>query len=363
MNDLRTGYTTGTCAAAAARAATQVLCGNRPPENSAVELPDGEQAVLPVEYARRSGECAEAAVRKDAGDDPDVTDGVLIVVRACWNEGGDIEFEGGEGVGTVTRPGLQVEPGEPAINPVPRKMIRAAVREVTDRPVRLTVSVPGGEELAEETFNPRLGIEGGISILGTSGRVRPFSCPALRQSLACAIDVAVAAGVRTPVLVPGHVGERAARRHLDLENEQIIPVSNEWGYMLDRLAEEDFDRFVALGHPGKMAKLASGHWDTHSSRSPSAVPIVMELARELEVPAEEQNTTEGIFADLPPAQARRLGDALAAEVLEAVDERTEHSFQPAVMLVNMEGELLGTAGNVEIRMRNEESKVRMRNEE
>jgi cobalt-precorrin-5B (C1)-methyltransferase len=346
VKDLRSGYTTGTCAAAAACAAVQVLSGQEPPDCVQVELPDGDPVQLAVEYARGTDGRAEAAVRKDAGDDPDVTHGALVVVEATWAEGQDIELAAGEGVGTVTRPGLQVAPGEPAINPVPRRMICQAVRAVTSRPVRLTVSVPGGAELAEQTFNPRLGIEGGISILGTTGRVRPFSCPALRQSLACALDVAVAGGVSMPVLVPGHVGERAARRHLHVEDDQVIPVSNEWGFMVDRAARDHFDRCLVVGHPGKLAKLADGHWDTHSSRSPSAVPIVLRLAEEVDVPAAESNTTEGVFAGLPPAGRRLLGDALAARVRSAVNERADGCLTCAVMLVNMAGDVLGTAGDL-----------------
>jgi cobalt-precorrin-5B (C1)-methyltransferase len=222
-------------------------------------------------------------------------------------------------------------------------MIRSAVQEVTHRPITLTISVPGGEDLAEDTFNPRLGIEGGISILGTSGRVRPFSCPALRESLSCSIDVAVAAEVDCPVLVPGHIGERAAHEHLEVEDERIIPVSNEWGFMLDQIAERDFDCFIAVGHPGKMAKLAAGHWDTHSSRSPSAVPIVMQIARDTDIPAVEHNTTEGIFGDLCSDDRRRLGDALAQMVLQAVDNRTDNGMNPSVLLVDMQAEMLGWA--------------------
>ncbi len=346
MTELRSGYTTGTCAAAAAAAAVRVLTGQAPPAEVCVVLPDGEEVALPVACARATEAGAQAAVRKDAGDDPDVTDGALIVVDVSWSKADAVELEAGEGVGTVTRPGLQVEPGEPAINPVPRRMIRAAVRCLTDRGVRLRVSVPGGEELAEKTFNPRLGIVGGISILGTSGRVRPFSCPALRQSLACSLDVAAAAGVRAPVLVPGHVGERAARRHLGLGELQVIPVSNEWGYMLDRAAQKAFERCALVGHPGKLAKLAEGHWDTHSSRSPGAVPIVLAVAREAGVSAEEHDTTEGVFAALGRPERRRLGDAVSEKVRGAAAVRTGGGLSPAVMLVNMEGEVLGRAGDL-----------------
>ena len=213
-----------------------------------------------------------AAVRKDAGDDPDVTHGLEVRVRLSWDDArlhGHATFVAGEGVGTVTKPGLQVPPGEPAINPVPRQMILAAVREITARGVRVEISVPGGREIAAKTFNPRLGIEGGLSILGTTGIVRPYCTRALRDALKCTLDVAAACRVTAPVLVPGNIGARAARRHFSLRDEQVIEVGNEWGFVLDLLSRHAFRAVMLLGHPGKLAKLAAGQWDTHSSRSGS----------------------------------------------------------------------------------------------
>ena len=146
-----------------------------------------------------------------------------------------LPFVAGEGVGTVTKPGLQVPPGEPAINPVPRQMILAAIRDVTARGVRVEISLPGGREIAAKTFNPRLGIEGGLSILGTTGIVRPYCTRALQDALKCTLDVAAACGVTAPVLVPGNIGASAARRHFSLREEQVIEAGNEWGFVLDLL--------------------------------------------------------------------------------------------------------------------------------
>ena len=185
MVGLRNGYTTGTCAAAAAKAAVKVLCGGAAPETVEVVLADESRAVFSVLFARPSGDGCEAAVRKDAGDDPDVTDKASIIASVTFIDGNEVLFAAGEGVGTVTKPGLSVPPGEPAINPTPRRMIRDAIREVTNRGVKVTISIPGGRELAARTFNPRLGIVGGLSVLGTYGRVRPFSASALRDSLKC----------------------------------------------------------------------------------------------------------------------------------------------------------------------------------
>ncbi len=201
MSGDRTGFTTGTCAAASAKAATMLLSGLLDTREVEVGLPDGTRVTLPVEAAARNRVFAEASVRKVAGDDPDVTDGCLVTARVEWAEDSEIRLLAGEGVGMVTKPGLSVPVGEPAVNPVPRLMIRDAVREVTDRGLSITLAIPGGKELAKKTFNPRLGVEGGLSILGTSGIVRPFSTPALRDALKCALSVAVACKVACPVFV------------------------------------------------------------------------------------------------------------------------------------------------------------------
>ncbi|MBM3891953.1 MAG: cobalamin biosynthesis protein CbiD, partial [Verrucomicrobia bacterium] len=315
MTVLRGGYTTGTCAAAAAKAAVTLLSGAPAPESVEIALPDGTRASFPVLSCRRAGDACEAAVRKDAGDDPDVTDQACVIVSVQFIEGGVVVFAAGEGVGIVTKPGLSVPVGEPAINPVPRRMIRAAVREVTDRGLRVTISIPGGRELAARTFNPRLGVEGGLSIIGTTGRVRPFSVPALCDALKCALDVAAASGVTAPVLVPGNIGERAARRHFRLGPEQVVQVSNHWGFMLDQLVRHSFARLLIVGHPGKLAKLAEGDWNTHSSRSATVAPSVARLAETtLGESVAEAPTVEGIFDALPQEKRRRLGDALAARV-------------------------------------------------
>ena len=346
MSSGATGFTTGTCAAAAAKAATMLVCGFPTPAEVEISLPDGARVRLPVETADRDSISARAAVRKHAGDDPDVTDKCLISVQVELVNGDDIIFLAGEGVGTVTKPGLSVEPGEPAINPAPRFMIRDAVREVTDRGLRITVSIPGGRELAAKTFNPRLGVEGGLSILGTSGIVRPFSAAALRDALECSLSVAVACNLRNPVLVPGRIGRRAAGTLFELSPQQLIEVSNEWGFILDQAVKVDFHRLMVLGHPGKLAKLAAGCWDTHSSRSDSAVPSVLDLARDiLERHLPESRTVEGIFNDLPGLERLKLADALAGRIRKAVSGRVLGRFEIAAVLVNMQGVLLGLDGD------------------
>jgi cobalt-precorrin-5B (C1)-methyltransferase len=344
---LRTGYTTGACAAAAAKAAATLLCGGEAPETVEIALPEGGRARFAVLAPRVDGEGARATVCKDAGDDPDVTNLACVTASVVFEAGDGVRFAAGEGVGVVTKPGLSIAPGEPAINPVPRRMIREAIREVTPRGICVTVSIPGGGELAARTFNPRLGIEGGLSILGTTGIVKPFSVPALTASLRCALDVAAACSVRAPVLVPGNIGERAARRNLRVSADQVIQVSNHWGFMLDEAARMPFERMLALGHPGKLAKLADGEWDTHSSASPSAVGAVARIAEPVLCrPAPESATVEGLFEALEPGERRRVGDALAAVVREAIGKRIGRGMPLAVMLVNMAGEPLGEEGDL-----------------
>lgn len=347
MRRLRTGYTTGTCAAAAAKAAMLLLSGQQAPGDVEIGLPDGSRVVLPLAVVRKMDAGAEAAVRKDAGDDPDVTDGVMITACVAWTDGETVELAAGDGVGTVAKAGLSVAPGEPAINPVPRSMIREAVREVTDRGVKVVILVRNGRKLAEKTFNRRLGIVDGISILGTTGIVRPFSNPALREALRCSLDVAVASGVSEPVLVPGRIGERAARKHFNLSAEQVVEVGNEWGFMLDCAAGHALSRLLILGHPGKMAKLCAGHWDTHSSRSKSAVQIVAALHEEVLMSAPPNGTTvEGVFAALTPAARSWLGGVLAARVADALRTRLERRMEVSTVLVNMRGEILGSDGDL-----------------
>ena len=347
MSSLRSGYTTGTCAAAAAKAAALLLTGAPEVKEVEIGLPDGARVLFPVVWSQRGQDEAQAAVRKDAGDDPDITHQAVVKARVEWIPGEGLEFRAGEGVGTVTKPGLSLPPGEAAINPVPRRMIRDSVREVTAQGVRVTVSIPGGETLAAKTFNPKLGVVGGLSILGTTGRVRPFSCPALQESLRCALQVALAQGIQYPVYVPGHLGARAAHRHFQLKPEQVIEVSNEWGYMLEQAVREKIPRLLVLGHPGKLVKLAEGQWDTHSARSSSALPVVRKTAAGFfRHPIPESTTVEG-FLDAWPEETRRdLGDRLAVQVRESVTSKTRGAIKFAVVLVNLKGNWLGSAGDV-----------------
>jgi cobalt-precorrin-5B (C1)-methyltransferase len=345
---MRNGLTTGTCAALAAKAAALSLIEHEQPAKVEVPLPGGDRVEYPVRYLQVAETYAAAAVMKDAGDDPDVTDKALLEVEIKLNQLAENRFFAGPGVGTVTRPGLAIKPGDAAINPVPRLQIAAALKEVTSLGFDVTISVPGGEELALKTFNPRLGIEGGISILGTNGRVRPFSSPALKAALTCALDVAVASEYSELVLVPGHMGNRAALHHFNCSAEQIVDVSNEWGYMFDEMYGLELKQLLLLGHPGKLTKLACGHFQTHSAQSPSPLPWLTELSFKLlgMVPVEPLNTVEEFFMQWLNSEQRRLiADAVAQKIKIRVSETFRLIPEIEVALINLEGEVLGkTAG-------------------
>jgi cobalt-precorrin-5B (C1)-methyltransferase len=282
---LRYGWTTGTCSAAAAKAAALLLRDGDPPSAVEVPLPKGEQRPsFPVERCERAGDGAIAVVVKDAGDDPDVTHGAHLTARVTLVAEPGIVLRGGEGVGTVTRLGLGLEVGGPAINAGPRAQITAAVGEVVDLArvgVDVEISVPGGEKMARRTSNPRLGIMGGISILGTTGIVRPFSTAAWRASVGQAIDVMDAQGSKTVVLTTGGRTEKAARRLLpELPEVCFVEVGDFTGYALKRAAKLEFERCVFVGMAGKLAKLAAGIMMTHWTRSKVDPEFLAEVTRE-----------------------------------------------------------------------------------
>jgi cobalt-precorrin-5B (C1)-methyltransferase len=271
---LRTGWTTGSCAAAAAKAAAKALLSGEAQEEVDIKLPrKGEEKRVRFAVQRcEVGEgWAEAVVVKDAGDDPDVTHGAHLTARVSWREEPGIELDRGEGVGVVTKPGLGLPVGGPAINDVPRRMISYSVEEVLnpeERGVRVVISVPGGEKMAEKTTNPRLGIIGGISILGTTGIVRPFSTASWRASVGQAVNVMGAQGHDTLVLSTGGLTEKAAMRLLpDLEEVCFVEVGDFTGYALKQAVKNGLSRVFFVGMVGKLTKLAAGVMMTHWTRS------------------------------------------------------------------------------------------------
>jgi cobalt-precorrin-5B (C1)-methyltransferase len=340
---LRTGWTTGTCAAAAAKAAATALRTGETQASVEIPLPSGQRVQFPVESCvviPQPRKQAEAVVVKDAGDDPDVTHGAHLTATVSWRDAAGIELDGGVGVGVVTKPGLGLELGAPAINPVPRAMIAQAVGEAVDLAasgVRVVISVPGGERMARKTTNARLGIIGGISILGTTGIVRPFSTASWRASVEQAISVLAAQGETTAVLCTGGRTEKAAMALLpDLPEVCFIEVGDFTGAALRRVAEHHVPRVIFVGMAGKLAKLAGGVLMTHYTRSrvPHALLAEITLAAgggpDLAARVEAGNTArhaaelweeagllEPAAAELcsrtAEVLARFLGEAVAAE--------------------------------------------------
>lgn len=266
---LRCGYTTGTCAAAATRAAAELLLARALVPAVVISTPSGIEVGVDVEEHDEGPGWACCAVRKDAGDDPDVTDGVLVWAKVTQTDKPGISIDGGAGVGRVTRAGLDQPVGAAAINSVPREMIVRAAREAAEAAgyaggLAVEISIPAGSELAARTFNPRLGIEGGISVLGTSGIVRPMSEDALVASLKLELSVLRSAGVTHLLVVPGNYGRDFASSTLHLSLEWAVQCSNYLGAVIDEAGLLGFADALVVGHIGKMVKVAGGIMNTHS---------------------------------------------------------------------------------------------------
>lgn len=266
---LALGYTTGSCAAAAAKAAACALLSGQPVRQVRLMTPKGIALLLDIEDMTRTADCVRCAVRKDAGDDPDITHGILVYAAVSRIPDG-IVIDGGVGVGRVTRPGLAQPVGTAAINPAPRRQIAQAVRDAADiygytGGFFVEISIPEGETLGARTFNPALGIVGGLSVLGTSGIVEPMSEQALIDTIHLDIDTRYAAGERTLLLCPGNYGEDFARDTLGLDVSRGVKCSNFIGEALDYAVYRGFSGVLLVGHAGKLIKLAAGVFQTHSA--------------------------------------------------------------------------------------------------
>ncbi|MCP5037921.1 MAG: cobalt-precorrin-5B (C(1))-methyltransferase [Rhodobacteraceae bacterium] len=271
VKNLRRGWTTGACATAAVKAALIRLWGGEFPADVTITLPRGERPVFALAHRGEGDGWSEAGITKDAGDDPDVTHGALIIARVEVG-GQGVQFFAGDGVGTVTRPGLPVAVGEPAINPVPRQMMTSVVNEMAIRyasqaNVKITLSIPGGKALAAKTWNPRLGIQGGLSVLGTTGIVRPFSCSAWIASIHRGIDVARASGLNHVGATTGATSEAAVQALCKLPDHAMLDMGDFAGGLLKYLRRNPVAHLSVGGGIGKLTKLAQGAVDLHSGRS------------------------------------------------------------------------------------------------
>ncbi|AHM57606.1 cobalt-precorrin 5B C1-methyltransferase CbiD (plasmid) [Peptoclostridium acidaminophilum DSM 3953] len=264
---LRYGYTTGTCAAAAAKASALLLFGGQRSEAVDIDTPKGWRVGVQIFELQMEGcDAAVCCAVKDSGDDPDMTSGMRIYARVERAKAPGIRLEGGRGIGRVTRPGLSVAPGEAAINPVPRRMIESEVAAVLPEGEGATVTIfaPEGEEVARRTFNPKLGIEGGISIIGTSGIVEPMSEEAIKESLRLELSVLRSSGAHTAVFSPGNYGRDFCIQN-GIGEKLLIKTSNYAGYMLCEAEKLGFREILWVGHIGKLVKLAAGIFNMHSS--------------------------------------------------------------------------------------------------
>lgn len=281
---LRCGYTTGTCATAAAKAATIMLFSGKPVSSISLLTPKGVSLTLDVLNVQINPRSVRCAVRKDSGDDPDITNGIFVYAEV-ENAAEGIHIEGGEGIGRVTKPGLDQPVGETAINSTPRRMIAEAVESVCAEygytgGICVRISVPGGEKLAARTFNPRMGIEDGISIIGTTGIVEPMSHAALIDTIRLELRQLAASGAKNVLFTPGNYGETFAAQRLELFMSMHVACSNFIGDSIDAAIEFGFNRILLIGHIGKLVKLGTGMMNTHSSNGDGRMETFIACALE-----------------------------------------------------------------------------------
>lgn len=334
---LRRGYTTGTCAAAAARAAAVLATGlARRVEQIEIATPGGAVLTIPIEEGRLTaggstadgGSCVEkgsgagavCAVRKDSGDDPDVTDGVLVYARVELTGGDDdrILIDGGPGVGRVTKPGLACAVGQAAINPTPRRMIEEEVRRTAaeagyEGGIFVEISIPAGTDLARKTYNPRLGIEGGISVLGTSGIVEPMSEQALIDTIKVEMNMQKAAGAEYLLITPGNYGETFLRESMSLGSIYTVKCSNFLGEALDHAVELGFHGVLLTAHIGKLVKVAGGIMNTHSKYGDARLEILAAHAARM---GAEREIVERLFSCVTTDDAIAVLDGEAREQMD-----------------------------------------------
>ncbi len=351
---LRYGYTTGSCAAAAAKAAALMLKSGKMVEAIDIETPKGWPLRLQVYDGTIDEKGASCSIKKDAGDDPDITNGIRIHSRVDWRDDNQVNIMGGKGVGRVTKAGLPIAVGKAAINPVPLKMIEKEVREIIgpDSGLNVEIYVPEGEIIAERTFNPRLGIVGGISILGTTGIVEPMSEEAFKDSLALELRMAKAEGLEKLVLVPGNYGRDIALKHYGIDEKYIFKTSNFIGFMLDKTLELGFEKILLIGHTGKIVKVAGGIFHTHSHVADGRLEIMtahlalMGAPQALIKKVMNSNTTEEATEAILRYGLGEVFQILAATITEKCRQRTFNKIQLATVVFSMQEGILGICPSV-----------------
>ncbi len=346
---LRYGYTTGSCATGASKAATLMLLEGNRLEQVTIDTPKGWQLNLSIHDIVMEGNGVCCSVIKDGGDDPDATNGLKIHSCVKWREDQQIVIDGGIGVGRITKAGLPMKVGMAAINPVPRQMIEKEVRSVIgeNRGVDIKIFVPNGEEIAEKTFNPRLGIVGGISILGTSGIVEPMSEEAFKESLAIELSMLKEDGVKKLVMVPGNYGRDLAREHFSIDDKYIFKTSNFIGFMLDEAMEKGIEKILLIGHVGKIVKVAGGIFHTHSKIADGRLETITAHLALMGASVEElkkimdSNTTEEAVKWILKFGYESVFNTLAKTITEKCCQRTYHQIEIGSVIFSMEEGVLG----------------------
>jgi len=351
---LRSGYTTGSCATATSLAAARLLLTGNKSDAVEIVLPKGQRVVMQLQFCRVDAGVAEAGTIKDAGDDPDVTHGALIFARVKLCSEPGVRFFAGPGVGTVTLPGLTLPVGEPAINPVPRQMmIRHLIQLAAETDYAggfdVTIGVENGEQLALKTMNARLGIIGGLSILGTTGIVRPFSCSAYIASIQQGIDVAHANGYTHIAACTGNASEDAMRKRYQLAETALIEMGDFAGAVLKHLRKVPMQRLSICGGFGKISKLAGGNLDLHSKNSSIDLPQLAAWAAEIGASSELQqqicaaNTSQQTL-QLATAAGFALGDAVCVHALAFARSIVPDFITVEVFAIDRQGGIVGKAG-------------------
>jgi cobalt-precorrin-5B (C1)-methyltransferase len=338
--ELRRGWTTGACAAAATKAAFAALRTGTFPDPVSIRLPKGETASFALAFEGKGEGWAQAGIIKDAGDDPDVTHGCTVIATVRMR-GKGVTFKAGIGVGTVTKPGLPIVVGEPAINPIPREMMRQVIAEQGGGDVEIEISIPDGDALAQKTWNPRLGIIGGLSILGTTGIVHPFSCAAWIASIHRGVDVARAMGLTHIAGCTGSTSEDAVRAHFNLPLEAMMDMGDFAGGLLKYVREHPVGRVTIGGGFGKITKLAQGAMDLHSGRSQVDFEWLTKFApKNLHEDVKSANTAQQVL-DV-------VGENLAKQVAGEAKLEVEKILRGApiaadVMIVDRAGKIIAHA--------------------
>ncbi|MGY6028885.1 cobalt-precorrin-5B (C(1))-methyltransferase CbiD [Phytobacter sp. AG2a] len=351
---LRKGYTTGSCATAAAKVAALMVLRQHIIHQVSIVTPSGVTLRLNVESPHIEGQQAIAAIRKDGGDDVDATHGMLIFARVSLNDSGEIVLSGGEGVGTVTRKGIGLPVGSAAINRTPRQTIEAAVREVIgpSRGAEVEIFAPEGDERAKKTYNSRLGILGGISIIGTTGIVTPMSEESWKRSLSLEMEIKRAAGLERVVLVPGNHGERFVREQMGLPGDIVVTMSNFVGFMIEEAVRMGYKQIVLIGHPGKLVKIAAGIFHTHSHIADARMEtLVAHLAllgapHELLLQVSECDTTEAAMEHIDAAGFSHLYHHLAQRICQRVMLNLRFTKNPPqcdAIMFSFDNQILGAS--------------------